>query len=93
MKKFTVDLKNVTNYSEFYDALIKGLDFPDWCGKNPDAVWDLLTGLLETPAVVEIKNSDKIEWQLKQELDLLIKILKRTEDWYDEGEFSFVILS
>ena len=94
MKKYIVDFENVTNYSEFYEVLIKGLEFPEWCGKNPDAIWDLLTGWLEYPALVEIKNSAGLEgWMLKKEFDLLVETLEETEEWYDEGEFSFVILS
>ncbi len=92
MKKYIVDFENATSYNEFYDALIKGLEFPEWCGKNMSAIWDLLTGWLETPALVEIKNSDKIEMSLRVKFNLLIKILKRTEEWYDKGEFTFVIL-
>ena len=82
MKEFVIDFKGVKTYLGFYEALIKGLEFPDWCGKNPDAIWDLLTGYMEHPATIYIKGIGSLPKDLEDEADLMMKIFYRAVDWY-----------
>lgn len=42
MKKIVVDGKDFENKEGLHDALKDKLDFPDYYGKNLDALWDCL---------------------------------------------------
>ena len=39
---------------EFYDIIQKRMNLPDWFGKNADALWDMLTGHIETPCEITL---------------------------------------
>lgn len=39
---------------EFYDIIQKKMNLPDWFGKNPPALWDMLTGFIETPCEITL---------------------------------------
>ena len=47
--------RNEFNWGEeFYDLIQKRMNLPDWFGKNPDALWDMLTGHIETPCEITL---------------------------------------
>ena len=49
MKKYIFD-RNEFNWSEEFYKLIKDkFNLPDLFGENSDALWDMLTGFIETP--------------------------------------------
>ena len=56
MKEYTIDFTAVKTVWYFYEAIKKGLELPDWFGKNLDALWDMLTGYIEYPAIIYIGN-------------------------------------
>ena len=39
---------------EFYDIIQKKMNLPEWFGKNADALWDMLTGYIETPCEITL---------------------------------------
>ena len=52
MRKYIFD-RNEFNWSEEFYKLIKDkFNFPEWFGENADALWDMLTGFIETPCEV-----------------------------------------
>ena len=70
MKQYTINFDKVNTYYDFYNAIITGLNFSDWCGQNPDAVWDLLTGYFSAPAEITVTGVKNLpanllpEWQI-----------------------------
>lgn len=42
MKQYLIDFTGVKTMWFFHEALQKGLDLPDYYGKNLDALWDWL---------------------------------------------------
>ena len=46
---------------EFYDIIQKKMNLPDWFGKNADALWDMLTGHIETPCEITLIGFNKDE--------------------------------
>ena len=38
-----LDLSSCSTRAELYSVLHEGMDCPDWCGSNLDALWDMLT--------------------------------------------------
>lgn len=47
MKEITVNCAAIGSMSDLHDLLARELRFPDWYGRNLDALHDMLTGLSE----------------------------------------------
>ena len=43
MKQVTIDCTRMTNPDEVHDLFSQALDFPDWYGRNLDALYDMLS--------------------------------------------------
>lgn len=56
MEKYVFDRKNFKWGDEFYDLIQKEMKLPEWFGKNADALWDMLTGFINTPCEIVLKN-------------------------------------
>lgn len=52
MKKVEINRKDFIWGEDFYTVLKKQFNFPDWFGNNVDALWDMLTGFVETPCEI-----------------------------------------
>lgn len=88
MRKYEIDFQDCKTYWQLYEAIIKGMQFPDWCGKNPDAIWDFITCNIDTPAVIYLKEFDNLPQNLKEEKMLLLNIFEEAVKWHkDLGEY------
>ena len=56
MDKYTVDFSKAKYYIEIHEVLKRDLDFPDYYGGNPDALWDCLTDMLGDPSYIELSG-------------------------------------
>ena len=56
MKKYIFDRNKFKWAEEFYNLIQKEMELPDWFGKNADALWDMLTGYVDTPCEIALKN-------------------------------------
>ncbi len=54
----TIDLQDVRSGEELHALLAARLGFPTFYGRNWDAFWDAITGLVELPAAVRL-----VGWQ------------------------------
>lgn len=45
MKQITIDCSAISDSAQLHDLLAQELDFPDWYGRNLDALYDCLTEL------------------------------------------------
>lgn len=45
MKDITVNCTGLEDKAQLHEALARALDFPDWYGRNLDALYDCLTEL------------------------------------------------
>ena len=45
MKKAIIDFNEIKNVDEFYDSVAESLSFPDYFGRNLDALYDMLTSI------------------------------------------------
>lgn len=92
MKQYRVNLSDVETREEFYIRIIKGLKFPDWCGKNPDAIWDMLTGYMEHDATVYIEGLNSLTAALENDVKILYRILEEAVKLY-EGKLKVEFIS
>jgi len=56
MKKITLDFENISNKEEMHQYLAEKFEFPDYYGKNLDALFECLTDIAE-PTAVNIINA------------------------------------
>ena len=56
MKKITLDFGNISNKEEMHKYLAEKFEFPDYYGKNLDALFECLTDIAE-PTAVNIINA------------------------------------
>ena len=76
---------------EFYDIIQKKMNLPDWFGKNPDALWDMLTGYIETPCEITLVGFNREENEYnKKVLGYIFDILQDAQDEFPD-EFKVII--
>ena len=64
MKTVTIDCADITTADAFHNALAEALEFPDYYGKNLDALFDCLTEIGQALELV-LLNWHKLEYNLK----------------------------
>lgn len=92
MNLYEINFENSSTYWIFYGAIISGMHFPDWCGKNADAIWDMLTTHIKTPAIIYLKNINGISRELEEEKNIIFSIFSKIENWYKEINKSVKII-
>ena len=58
---YHVDFSNIENFWDIHRILKKSLNFPDYYGKNLDALFDCLTDMLGDVSIIEIRGLEKIK--------------------------------
>lgn len=48
----------IESENDFHDVIAKELNLPIWYGRNLDALWDALTGMVERPVSLVWINSE-----------------------------------
>lgn len=90
MKKYTFNRNEFEWAEEFYEIIKQRMDLPEWFGKNPDALWDMLTGHIETPCEITMIGFNRKENEYnKNELNLIYKVFDRAEKIYP-NEFKII---
>lgn len=51
MKKILLDLNLIKNREQLHDYLALTMDFPDYYGRNLDALYDMLTDIMEDTCI------------------------------------------
>lgn len=70
-----IDISNVTSTSELHARLAESLSFPSFYGKNWDAFWDSITGLVEMPEVLELRGIESLKSTLPRDAAQLMTCL------------------
>lgn len=70
-------------WTVFYALIVKGLDFPNWCGLNFDAIWDMMTGWMDTPAHIIVKRPKFISKELNLKYQILIETLDEAVKYFN----------
>lgn len=79
-----IDFLEIGDYEDFYTQLKEKLPLPEHFGDNLDALFDVITGELETPLHLEFVNMSV------EQLEIFEDLLTTLEDAEDEVEdFSF----
>lgn len=86
--KIIIDFSDCLYLDSIHNEIKKKLDLPDWYGKNSDALWDSLTGIIETPVEIEIifKPETKAAQKMKPYVNQIVSVFKDAEKEYGEIE-------
>jgi ribonuclease inhibitor len=82
MKTVTIDLTGVKYIMELHRIIKESFQrsvegFPDFYGENLAALWDCLTGFIETPVEIVLVGADKVAEDLKDEVNGIIMVCNR----------------
>lgn len=66
-----IPLGAIHESGELHDALARALGFPEWYGRNWDAFWDAITGLVEMPSKLRFEDWRQFEARLPRDAALL----------------------
>lgn len=90
-----IDGQNINSDADFHAAISSALPFPAFYGKNLDALWDVLTGMLERPVLLVWKNSSASEAVMPERFKQIIEVLRAAESADREagltGRFELVL--
>ena len=78
----TIDLEFIVSIKNLHETFSEKLKFPDYYGNNWDALWDTITGIVEMPQKLVLKNWDRFARTFPKDS----KILRRIIDDYNKGQ-------
>lgn len=81
-----IDFSDCLYLDSMHNEIKDKLGLPDWYGKNLDALWDSLTGIIETPVEIEIIFKPKIKaaQKMKPYVEKIINVFQDAENEYSE---------
>ncbi len=83
------DLASCADKAEFLDRIAAALGFPDWFGRNWDALADCLGDMGWLPAegyVIVLANADRFRAAAEADFDTALEIFhEAAQDWATEG--------
>lgn len=86
--RLELDGHSIKSPAAFHDAVrtASGIGF---YGRNLDALWDLLTGLVERPVRIVWTNADVSEAAMGDEFHRIARIIREAETYYPNDDFRF----
>lgn len=91
-----LDGLRIASIDELHRQLEQALRLPSHYGRNLDALWDAVSGMLERPLRLTWLNSDVSRQRLGADFDAVVGVLRRAEQqdveygWDDRFELSLL---
>ena len=73
-----IDGSKIMSEEDVHKTVAEGLDLPSWYGKNLDALWDTLTGMVERPLRITWIHADQSKERLPR-YEKIISLLRDVE--------------
>lgn len=91
MKIIVIDFSKCKYPMDLHNEIRKKLELPEWYGNNLDALWDMLTGFIETPIEITViyKPENKAAENLKKNVLKVIETFKEAAQEDEEIKFSY----
>ncbi|AYZ64277.1 ribonuclease inhibitor [Burkholderia multivorans] len=77
-----IELGDIESVRQLHERMMTQLKFPHWYGKNWNAFWDAITGLVEMPLVLRLKNWIEFERRFPHDAMLMNDCLQDMERKY-----------
>lgn len=90
MRKILIDGRDFENIEVLHDVLKDKLDFPNYYGRNLDALWDCLTGWVDLPLTLVLINFEFSKKFLGSYADDVLEVLLEAQEEL-EDEFKIII--
>ena len=85
-----IDGRDFENIEVLHDVLKDKLDFPNYYGRNLDALWDCLTGWVDLPLTLVLINFEFSKKFLGSYADDVLEVLQEAQEEL-EDEFKIII--
>lgn len=91
MKTIVIDFSECKYPMDLHNEIREKLELPEWYGNNLDALWDMLTGFIETPINVTMifKPENKAVENLNESVLKIIETFKEASKEDEEIEFNY----
>ena len=91
MKNILIDFSKCKYPLDLHNEIREKLELPEWHGNNLDALWDALTGFIETPITITVtfKPETQATENLRESVLKIIEIFKEASEEDDEIKFSY----
>ena len=91
MKNIVIDFSKCKYPMDLHNEIRGKLELPEWNGNNLDALWDILTGFIETPIDINVifKPATKAAENLKETVLKIIETFKEAAEEDEEIKFSY----
>ncbi|MEC0367674.1 barstar family protein [Bacillus subtilis] len=80
MRKIIIDGRDFENIEVLHDVLKDKLDFPNYYGRNLDALWDCLTGWVDLPLTLVLINFEFSKKFLGSYADDVLEVLLEAQE-------------
>lgn len=74
-----IDGQTIKTTADFYEAFARIEGVPNWFGRNLDALWDTVTGLLEKPVTLDWQNFQASKDAMGPDFEMLIELLLQAQ--------------
>ena len=74
-----IDGLGIRTVGDFYEAFAQIEGVPQWFGRNLDALWDTVTGLLDGPVTLNWFNADASAEAMGDDFETLVSLLRNAE--------------
>jgi len=81
-QQVVVTVSDVFKTEELHQRLMTALAFPGFYGRNWDAFWDAITGLVEMPHTLRLEGWRALEAHLPRDARVLQQCLERMQQQY-----------
>ncbi len=94
MTKYEINLSGAKSVYDIHEKIQEGLKFPDYYGKNLDALWDCLTDM-DAPVEIYIYGTKTLGKEMKELFtEEILNIFDEVKEWFAEAgdKFTFAII-
>ncbi len=88
-KKVKLAGKSIRSLDEFYDEIAKKLRFPDYFGRNLDALWDVLTTDVKGPVELAWEDSEVSKNSMGKDFEKVAALLRDVGKEREDFKVSF----
>ncbi len=91
MKTVIIDFSKCKYPMDLHNEIREKLELPEWYGNNLDALWDMLTGFIETPITITVifKPETMSAENLRESILKIVETFKEAAEEDEELKFNY----